>query len=662
MLISIKQIKDDKQSDPQAGVYSFTNIKDPPLESQREPEVIIKVNKKILKDIELTLYLLHCIPYFAKHLLLHFNINNEFKEEFFTSKKCFILMLKLIKALQKTITDKTLLDYFALFLTSIFKRFHAIYTKKELYVEFLEYFTELLQSLNTAPPFTDAGTKVKEAMLKLGVLADFMNICDKTNTKVYQLMLTLADYMFKGNPLVYSNSETNTQLKTLYQIILNKLLNSPFTSITKHSLNTLINICLSASFSFERRNAVGIIKDIGALEYYYKILYKFIKRTSLTKELATYVLLPLDCLMPSLCNVSILAKSNIPHLLFKIIKMTSDQDISIELFNHLGSINSMHSTPKHIKRIMRCFVEYSSKEFTAFSERLSKLLGNSISGESIQDFFYFNSNCDSFITINENITWSNSGLCFMSYIRFDPDKLSNLTFTTQWLFTFAYTKSHDAKYFGLGLADKGVIFKITGQRNEVVEICFDKVVVRENVWQRVVLFNAGKKVILLFDEDVFTANLSDSPVYAKEYNLVAIGTEMSIKRSVQSYSHFFKGEMSLLCFMSIEKISQSFVKLVSKELNLLSCIDGDLSGNYFFDLPSFKEEIKKEILDSVPFILNPRKLYFMELNKGPITLRGVKKPRIVHNYPGRKVFSNLGGLRTIFPLIMNYTYKSEHNK
>jgi len=655
-------IKDQKQFYPQPGVHSSPNTEDISQKNKREPKVIIRTNKKILRGIELTLYLLHCIPYFAEHFLLHFNINDELKDESFTSEKCFKFMLKLIKALQKAINDKPLpLEKFVLFFTSILKKFHSIYMKQENNGKSLKYFITLL---HTTPSFINAGTKLKEVMLKERVLADFMNIYDTNNPEIFSLLLTLTGLILKGNPLVYSNLETNSQLKTLYQIIWKKVVNSPFTSITKQSLNALINICLSANFHFEKRNPVGIIKDIRALEYYYKIIYKLIKylSTPLTEELTAYVLLPLDCLMPSLYNISILAKSNIPHLLFKITRIIGDQSTSIQLFNYLGIINSLHSTPRYIKRIMRCFAEHPNREFSPFLEKLSKLLGNSILGESMQDFFYFNSNCDSFITINESITWPNAGLCFMGNIRLDPDKLSGFTFTTQWFFTVASTESHDAKFFSLGLTNKGIVFKITGQRNEVVEGCFDKVVLRENAWQRVVLFNVSKRVVLLFDEDVFTITLNDSPVYAKEYNLIAIGAELSVKKPAQDYSHFFKGEMSALCFMSIEKISEEFVKLISKESNLLPYIDGELSGNYFFDLPLFKEEIKKEIKNNKPFIFNPRKLHFMELNKGSVTLKGAKEPKIVHNCSAKKVFSNLGGLRTIFPLIMNYIYKSEYSK
>lgn len=649
-----------KQHNPQADNCSF--LLDDAMESEvleSRKKVLKRSYKEILNDLACFIHSLHCVPYFAKHFLLHFDVESEFNDDVFTSRECALLMLRLVSLVHKVI-DKSLLDAFTSFATALLKRFHPVFAKPSCKHEFLHEFLGLLEVLAAAPS-SAALARLREAMLKEGLLGDFMHGFDENSAGVFSLLITLAKCLFEENTAVYSNADVSAQVKGFFEFLLNAVKNAKLLSIIEESPHTLLNICYNPGSTFNERK---IIKDMRALEYYYTVIYRFLKYSleKYEKTLSAYILSPLDRFLFSLYNTSVLAKSQIPHLLLRIVQVIGDQDILARLFHHLGIINSVHSTPKHIKKIMRCFYKYGSRESRkegtkpcTFLESLSRMLCNSITGESIKDFFYFGAP-NSFIAITSPIPWPYPGLCLIAYIRIDPS-LSKSNSATQCLFTFANRTKQNVRFFSLMLRGTTIVFRVSGQRSEL-EVCFDEVKARENVWQRIVLRQAGKEIVLMLGEDAQEKTLNEVPIYAKEYNLITIGAEMSFaNEQVRSYGSWFKGEMSLLCFIPIEKMNRDLLNQLSKEPDLLSCIDNEQYDNYFFKSPltPAQEEIKNAIMAHNPFIVDPRKLCFVELSKGPVTLKGLQKTEVVHNRPGKEVFCNLGGLRVLFPLLIDCT-------
>ena len=285
------------------------------------------------------------------------------------------------------------------------------------------------------------------------------------------------------------------------------------------------------------------------------------------------------------------------------MKRIPNTEIQMEVATYLGSINSIHCYPKQMKYILKQFTK--PEKSISYIQTLLGMLNNIISGEHIQDFFFFDGQENSFISLKNTITYPVNSICMTGYIRFEGDALNR----DQCIFSFLSEAEKEAKGVELFVKKKCLVYRTINSSKEVrfYEIPFTESSIKKDVWHHISLIHIGLELIIYLDDNMWKKNIIDNSPFAKTYNYAMIGASLDLKTCKPS-NHFY-GEMSTICFFQLKQNIKDAFKTIAFKENIwqYQFIDEDSEKPNFFTCPKWnKLNLFKELMQNAAIIIDPR--------------------------------------------------------
>jgi len=626
----------------------------------------VNLYKILLESTGSFICALHNVVYFTEQYLFHTDPLQEFSENTLSLKGNQKLIKELLLVLQRNSkSNPSFHEKFVSFSLALVRRFCMSKAKpldkRSLLLHFITLVKGLILEMS---PTSELRCKIMHKKAVIPVLVDACSHKEYVGDKeVFLELIRLIRLVVWENVWFREEPEPKAHLIEFYEFMLMRFKELKTIEIAKETLKELLQMSIDSEFTSNMQFRLTSVKDILALEKYYAVLlicFKSLHDNSIDAELLDlYVLSPLKILLQSLYNISIIARSEIPTILLRIFKRTIKNPVASQISNFLGTMASVHATPKQFKKMLRYFSDPPDLIYiNEFLKSIFEAILSAISGDSIKEFFYFDGTFDSYIHINMHrpFAYPNPGLCFIGYVRFEFESLRQ----PQCVFQVLNTTKKDPKFFELTISDKIFVFRLVNSaKEESVVVYFDEVLAKEDTWQRIILFQLGKEITLIVDDQPKTKELSETPEYAKAYNVVVLGARIDVEKNGLPIDRL-KGEISACgFFVPSAKIKES-LRFLDSEENLIPHVylnEKELT-NYFFEIPRWENRnvFRNDLMPVSLIWLDPRQISISNSGKGFLTPTTLKKVKTFFNRPGKEVFCNVGGLKVVLMLVMEKPY------
>jgi len=470
---------------------------------------------------------------------------------------------------------------------------------------------------------------VREIYFNRGIIVVFLDICQKEkyagDIECFLRLLRLLKIIARNNTLFYESKDSKNSVYSFIVTRFENFISNPDNKISitiiQKILQYLVDIAFELDFTMKEKNQQTLINEPNSLEIYYKVLIKCFEHMpeESNQNLKSYVLLPLESLSNSLMNDFTLSRIGIQDLLMKMLKLTNDANFLKELAACIGRISSTHTTPKQIQSILKHFGN-SSKSVSQENREIYYLtlldtLIDSISGEGIRNFYYFNGHDKSYIKLKAPLKFVTRGLFWTGNIRYERGNREK----RQCIFSFLKTQPSKSKGIELFIQNKKLIYRLIKiyKENLTTSFTIPNVDLREDTWNHITMAHVGKDLIVYVNDSSVKIEIP-MQAFSTNYNFATIGANMDL--GTNQMSSFFFGEMSALYFFNATPKYQYVINDLALHGHYLSALyrtetplSDSLPANHEQVIGKNPKYMNREFLINTNFILDP-KVFFSIFN------------------------------------------------
>lgn len=302
---------------------------------------------------------------------------------------------------------------------------------------------------------------------------------------------------------------------------------------------------------------------------------------------------------------------------------------------YLGKVNSIHTTPKHLGKLLFHLLKNSKylpkeREEDDFLARL-EILEKSISGESIRSFYYFPGTENAYIRLITPIYTSHLGICWTGKVRLEKGRRDK----RQCILSLVSIQPNEAKGIELYVYDRKLIYHLVHieANDKCTDIVLPDVEVIEDQWHTITFYHYNKELIVYVDNFMCKQDVG-MQTCLKEYDIATIGA--SIDPHTNLPAHHFLGEISTLYFFYPSSKFKEAISDIARKGNFLPLLyktEGIFEENFssspeYAALKSLKFSTK-EFISSTLFVLDPN-VYPYAINIVPHFQQSIKRGHHIH--------------------------------
>ena len=302
-------------------------------------------------------------------------------------------------------------------------------------------------------------------------------------------------------------------------------------------------------------------------------------------------------------------------MLLSVLKLAGeDKDFRGEVAGHIARLNTIHTSPSHMQRLMRQLLKAPTRSLRPGAEGyylcLLQVLIDSVSKESIRNMYYFTGQEKSFIQLKTPLVSPAPGLAWTGHIRLERGGSDR----NQCIFSFLRVKPNNVKGVELYTHERKLVYRMVNlyKGDNSTLLTLSNIELAEDTWHHITMLHYNKELIVCVDKMIHRAEVGMQSFPGK-YNTATIGT--STDPSTMRQQCLFFGEMSALYFfgpsgtfkdaMSDLAYRGGHLPFVYK--NEVAAVD----DNILYAFPEMAQckglkYVKREFVGSTFFIMDPK--------------------------------------------------------
>jgi len=355
------------------------------------------------------------------------------------------------------------------------------------------------------------------------------------------------------------------------------------------------------------------------------------------------------------------------------------KDIS-QLLADIAMVNiSSFSLSEMVKKLR--YLNDTSSDYTNYVETILDSLLKILKENVIREIFVFTGQPQSGVSVVPGINLPSDGYCFFSWIRLERRNLlpSTQADTPMCIYRFSSGREAEIKLF----LHNGLLYYSTTDyknREKAITLQLTKTRLLDDIWYFFELYHLNSPATVTFFIDgieTFKETYKPYRTGLVSYDNNSVGCEIVSKEKYENGEVWlkdnFRGEMGVVHFTAIDcNTLEPIRRVLTKVYKIINMQDlfpliafGD---NRCFNIPklqkkmNYTELVRSSLLERIFLIVSPKcarnstsepeKIFTWKQGKSICNLYNhteevYKQARIHHNYPGKDVLVNIGGIKRL---------------